>query len=574
MTIRWDGPIIFLAKDAIFGQNISVSGEDFSNSSKPRASRVLKSEASNEDLTNFLLGAENLAKIKENLEAISSVPIEAPEIENVKLSKEKSTKEAEPQIKLEVSEDKPNRKFNKKLVFQNVLLCFSLILVFSLPALVFGFQFAYQGKVITNASLFGENLQGKTPDEIKTIVDSKLGGYKISVKSGSLTKDYSLLDLNVSNNSDKIIKDLMATGRNGSFWSNNTYFLKQFAGKVNLMSLPTKDYNLNFNFDSKAVGSKITGLVPNFSTSENLVVKGLESIAQPPNMDGRFYQQVFLYRFSEDLKTLGTVPLPDTNFNTEAFSSVQKLVNKNIALKKDDKIINVGSLDITRFVIFDNNLNPKIDEAKIEVYINDVVAKQINIAPQNKKIKVENFSKQTVISEGKPGLAVDVSSLKQSIASAINDGQPIVDIKTNVVPPPVDREDIIVPDWTRYIDINLSTQTMTAFDKSVQVDQWKITSGSNYHSTPVGVTYIFGKSAVTRMWGGTPGIDYYDLPNVHWVSWFRAGGYAIHEAYWRSAFGGQDYRWSGSHGCVNAPLAVAKFIYDWAPIGTPVVVYY
>jgi len=63
MTIRWDGPIIFLAKDAIFGQNISVSGEDFSNSSKPRASRVLKSEASNEDLTNFLLGAENLAKI-------------------------------------------------------------------------------------------------------------------------------------------------------------------------------------------------------------------------------------------------------------------------------------------------------------------------------------------------------------------------------------------------------------------------------------------------------------------------------------------------------------------------------
>ncbi|KKQ95075.1 MAG: ErfK/YbiS/YcfS/YnhG [candidate division CPR2 bacterium GW2011_GWC2_39_10] len=544
-----------------------MSGKNFGNSNKPRDSRVFKGEVSNNDLTNFLLSAENLAKIKDNLGEVSSVP-ETPEIENIELSNGKETN------KVQVSKDKPKYKFNKKLVFQNVLLCLSLILVFSLPAVVFGFQLAYSGKVITNASLFEENLQGKTSDEIKAIVDSKLDGYKISVKSGSFTKDYSLDDLDVSNNSDVLIKDLMANGRNGSFWANNSYFLKQFAGKINLISSPVKEYSLNFNFNSKQIGSEITGLAPNFSTSENLVVRGIESIAQPPNMDERFYQQVFLYRFSEDLKTFGNVSLPDTYFNTQGFSSVQKLVNKSIVLKKDDKIINVGSLDITRFIVFDNNLSPKIDEAKIEVYINDVVVRQINIAPENKKIKVENFSKETVISEGKPGLAVDVPNLKQSIASAIKESQPEVIIKTNVVQPPVDREDIIVPDWTKYIDINLSTQTMTAFDKNVQVGQWKITSGSNYHPTPAGVTYIFGKTAITRMWGGTPGIDYYDLPNVHWVTWFRAGGYAIHEAYWRSAFGGQDYKWNGSHGCINAPIDVAKYIYDWAPIGTPVVVHY
>jgi lipoprotein-anchoring transpeptidase ErfK/SrfK len=76
------------------------------------------------------------------------------------------------------------------------------------------------------------------------------------------------------------------------------------------------------------------------------------------------------------------------------------------------------------------------------------------------------------------------------------------------------------------------------------------------------------------MSGGTPGVDYYNLPGVHWVTWFKGGGYSIHEAYWRSSFGGQDYLWNGSHGCVNSPYAVAQFIFDWAPVGTPVIVHY
>ena len=29
-----------------------------------------------------------------------------------------------------------------------------------------------------------------------------------------------------------------------------------------------------------------------------------------------------------------------------------------------------------------------------------------------------------------------------------------------------------------------------------------------------------------------------------------------------------------SHGCVNMPVGVAKFLYDWAPIGTEVRVTY
>ena len=53
-----------------------------------------------------------------------------------------------------------------------------------------------------------------------------------------------------------------------------------------------------------------------------------------------------------------------------------------------------------------------------------------------------------------------------------------------------------------------------------------------------------------------------------WTSFFHRG-YALHGAPWRSSFG-----YSGSHGCVNLPVAVAKWVYDFAPIGTPVTTHF
>ena len=74
----------------------------------------------------------------------------------------------------------------------------------------------------------------------------------------------------------------------------------------------------------------------------------------------------------------------------------------------------------------------------------------------------------------------------------------------------------------------------------------------------------FDPNAV-RMTGGTPGVDYYDLPNVPYSMFFYQG-YAIHGTYWHTNFGHPM-----SHGCVNLPTAEAKWFYEWAPVGTPVV---
>ena len=44
-------------------------------------------------------------------------------------------------------------------------------------------------------------------------------------------------------------------------------------------------------------------------------------------------------------------------------------------------------------------------------------------------------------------------------------------------------------------------------------------------------------------------------------------GYAFHGAPWRSSSG------TRSHGCINLPVSDAKWLYDWASIGTKTVVH-
>lgn len=58
----------------------------------------------------------------------------------------------------------------------------------------------------------------------------------------------------------------------------------------------------------------------------------------------------------------------------------------------------------------------------------------------------------------------------------------------------------------------------------------------------------------------------YYLPGVQWIMYFYAG-YAIHGTYWHNNFGQPM-----SHGCVNLPNEEALWFYEFAPVGTPVLV--
>ena len=115
----------------------------------------------------------------------------------------------------------------------------------------------------------------------------------------------------------------------------------------------------------------------------------------------------------------------------------------------------------------------------------------------------------------------------------------------------------------RWIDINLSAQRLTAYQGRTAIFSTLISSGVAGRRTPTGRFAVRTKIPSQRMVG--PG---YNLPGVPWVMYF-AGANAIHGTYWHNNFGRPM-----SHGCVNMRIPDAQWLYNWASIGTPVVVHY
>ena len=64
----------------------------------------------------------------------------------------------------------------------------------------------------------------------------------------------------------------------------------------------------------------------------------------------------------------------------------------------------------------------------------------------------------------------------------------------------------------------------------------------------------------------------YESPVTYWMPF--NGGIGLHDATWRSRFGGSIYYYSGSHGCVNLPYSAAADIYSIVEAGMPVVCYW
>lgn len=126
------------------------------------------------------------------------------------------------------------------------------------------------------------------------------------------------------------------------------------------------------------------------------------------------------------------------------------------------------------------------------------------------------------------------------------------------------------------IEVNLNTQTLTAFEDKKEVFKTIISSGLpntiinnkvNDTETPKGSFNVFRKTPSKHMGGGffTDDLDAYVLPGVPWVSFFVETGVAFHGTWWHNNFGVPM-----SHGCINMRTEEAKWIFRWTtPVSPP-----
>lgn len=120
-----------------------------------------------------------------------------------------------------------------------------------------------------------------------------------------------------------------------------------------------------------------------------------------------------------------------------------------------------------------------------------------------------------------------------------------------------------------YVEINLTGQHLFFYKDGKLVVESDFVSGNAARgwATPAGVYSLTYKQRNAVLKG-----ENYRTPVDYWMPF--NGGIGLHDAKWRSTFGGTIYKTGGSHGCVNLPHSVAKTIYENIEAGIPVLCYH
>jgi lipoprotein-anchoring transpeptidase ErfK/SrfK len=135
----------------------------------------------------------------------------------------------------------------------------------------------------------------------------------------------------------------------------------------------------------------------------------------------------------------------------------------------------------------------------------------------------------------------------------------------------------------KVIVVSIWEQTARMYDNGQMVKWAYVTTGRIELPSPPGLWHVFLKQSPTVFTSSEPpGSPFYYAPTpINYALEYHPGGFYLHDAWWRQEFGpGTNLPHydpaafnGGSHGCINFTTPDAHWLYDWAPLGTPVILY-
>lgn len=215
----------------------------------------------------------------------------------------------------------------------------------------------------------------------------------------------------------------------------------------------------------------------------------------------------------------------------------------------------------------DDALNVKVDEDALNAFVAEL-ADEYSVASKSAQFRTSHGSYINIrVSQG--GQSVNAAALYEDMLKCLENGT-----GGTRTAPYAAADDNDEGYWGgNYVEVDLTSQQLWLYKNGTCVLNCGVVSGCVYDgtTTTTGVFQIYSKQTDRYLNGyNVDGTKYHT-----WVNYFLPfnGGIAFHDATWRSTFGGTEYYYDGSHGCVGVSLSNAKTIYDNVSVGTHVVVY-
>ncbi|MDE6568491.1 MAG: L,D-transpeptidase family protein [Lachnospiraceae bacterium] len=259
---------------------------------------------------------------------------------------------------------------------------------------------------------------------------------------------------------------------------------------------------------------------------------------------------------------------PEITSESEEITGIVNRLNKIVDTQitytfgEDTEVLDGDT--IHQWISVDQNENISIDEKKVKEYVAGLRKKYDTIF-HNREFKT-SYGTTVKVEGGDYGWWMDEEQEGKKLIKLIKKGKQIE--RT----PEYRQKAVTFGDkdyGDTYVEVDLTGQHVFVVKKGKKVLETDCVTGNEArgNGTPQGTYSITYKQRDATLKGET-----YRTPVDYWMPF--NGGIGLHDANWRSRFGGTLYKYSGSHGCVNLPPSAAAKIYGMIEKGTPVICYY
>jgi len=268
-----------------------------------------------------------------------------------------------------------------------------------------------------------------------------------------------------------------------------------------------------------------------------------------------------------ELKTLALYPaLSDSELASTA-SALNRTLQQHISISIAGHAVSPKASDIATWLVLTPNLKTKtvdisVNSSQVESYVNNIASAATQL-PVDQVNTTNSDGTTEMLVPGVTGVSVGniqpaVNSLSQNLLAGKG-------LQLSLPVSTTQYGTITSGDYPKWIEVNITTKRMYAFQYGQLVNSFLISAGKPSTPTPTGTFHIIDKLVSQTMIG--PG---YVQPDVPWINYFNGLGDAIHGNYWRpaSVFGNINT----SHGCVGLQDAQAEWVYNWAPVGTTIII--
>ena len=427
----------------------------------------------------------------------------------------------------------------------------------------------------TSLTGMGEISNKKSSDLVDEF-QSKVDRYQLNI-TGDKTEDVIYgkdVDLQMDQSSAQKAADALMEQQNSWTWPASLFGRKT--------KLTTPSYAVSYDSDQLDQVAKGLSCVTttDITKTENarLAVDDKGYIIKKEVYGNEIDLEAFTRKLGEDVSALAgdlnlreelcyvqpTVKEDDPTLNDQ-MNKLNKYMKVNITYDMGDKTYQVSKEEQSKWFKINKKGKVVFDEDGLSAFVKSMGYK-FNTFGLPRELKT-SYGPTVTVSGGNYGWWINYDGEKEQLKKDVKGGKDVT--RDFIYHYEAANHGSYKTDYgNSYVEINLATQHLFLIVDGKRVFESDFVSGNTglKRGTPTGVYRVNYKEKDATLKG-----ENYSSDVAFWMPF--NGNIGMHDAPWRSSFGGNIYKTNGSHGCINLPPSSAEKIFGYVSSGFPVIVY-